>query len=153
MDLARAECARWAGTPHRNRIAVVGQGVDCLRFVFEVLIAAGVLPRFTLPRYDERLGILREKNVMEALILTHCHATVETEPAFGDVVIFKCGAQSNHAGIIIDGECWHVPGRSRVGTEEWANVRKVTQSLLRLTATGFRESPEGLTWEKIRLTL
>lgn len=155
QDTARTEAASWAGTPHKNRVCVKGQGVDCLRFVFEVLIVAGVVDRFSLPAYKEALGILRQTNVMEPLILEHCHAgrvevTAAAVPQFGDVVIFSCGEQSNHTGIVLDnGQVWHVPGRGRCGPDEWVNIRKRLQSLIRFTAAGFTKSPVGLTWEQI----
>lgn len=150
---ARQSAALWAGTRHANRIAVPGQGIDCLRFVFEVIIAAGILPRFTLPAYDERLGILRETNVMEGLMRDYCFAERASTPDFGDVAVFSCGPQSNHCGIVIDGNVWHVPGRGRVGPEAWSNVAPQLQSLMRFTAPGFQKPIEGLTWEKIRKSL
>ena len=158
QDAARAECRRWAGTPHKNRIAVPLQGIDCIRFVFEVVIAAGVLTRFDLPAYKESLGILRTSNVMETLMREYAFsealsASRDGVPDFGDVAIFQCGAQSNHAGIVIDGAVWHVPGKGRVGPEAWVNVAPKLQSLMRFTATGFRQDPASLTWEKIRTSL
>ncbi len=153
---AREACQLWTGTRHANRIAVPGQGVDCIRFVFEIVIAGGILPRFTLPAYDERLGVLREKNVMETIIREYAHAErvpADAAPEFGDVAIFKCGDQCNHAGIVIDSQVWHVPGRSRVGPEAWPTVAKKLQCLMRFTAPGFKQDPATLTWEKIRASI
>jgi hypothetical protein len=158
---ARAACQKWAGTPHRNRVAVAGYtgGVDCLRFVFEVVIAAGILPRFSLPSYNERLGILRDRNVMEPIMMEYAHCEAVdvgsrfVAPEFGDVAIFSCGPQSNHTGIVIDGEVWHVPGRGRVGPEAWINVAPKLQRLMRFTGTGFAQDIKSLTWEKIRASL
>lgn len=154
-ETARASCRAWAGTPHHNRIAVPGQGIDCINFVFEVLAAAGVVERFRLPRYQENLGVLRERNIMERLILDYFHAAAvpapkESLPEFGDVAVWRCGMQSNHIGIVVDGEAWHVAGKSRVGPEAWPNVRKDLQSLLRFTASGWHTNPATLTWETIR---
>ncbi len=150
--LARDSCRLWGGTRHHNRIAVVGQGVDCVRFVFEVLADAEVSPRFTLPRYTESLGILRARNIMERLILDHWNAgVVPAPPEFGDVAIFKCGMQSNHIGIVMDGgDVWHVPGGGHVGPEAWGNVSKRLQSLLRFTSPGWHTDPGKLTWDHIR---
>lgn len=133
----------------------MGQGIDCINFVFVVLAAAGVVEPFKLPRYQENLGVLRERNIMERLVLDYFNAVAvpaprAAMPGFGDVVVFKCGAQSNHIGIVIDGEVWHVPGNGRVGPEAWPNVRRTAQSLLMFTAPGFHTDPSTMTWELIR---
>ncbi len=154
--LARAAASSWAGVPHQNRIAVPRVGIDCINFVCEVIIAAGIMERRRLPFYDERLGALRLRNVMEDILLAHLHADAlqPTEsPQFGDLVVCKCGRQTNHIGIIIDGAFWHVPGRGRVGPEAWAVWQPRAQSLVRLTGVGFRNDPAALTWESIRSTL
>lgn len=159
QEAARAECRRWAGTPHMNRISVPGQGIDCIRFVFEVVIAAGILERFDLPCYRESLGILRASNVMEALMREYGNSEPvdlsgrDAVHEFGDVAIFQCGAQSNHAGIVVDGAVWHVPGKGRVGPEAWVNVAPKLQRLMRFTAPGFRQDIRTLTWDKIKASI
>lgn len=151
MNHARIACARWGGTPHRNRIAVPGQGIDCIRFVFEVLIASGAAPRFTLPAYNPNLGLLREVNIMGTLIADYMHA--ETLPAdapltFGDLLIFQCGEVSNHMGIVIDGSVWHVPGKGRCGPAALSTITGL-QCIIRITEPGFKSDPSSLTWEQI----
>lgn len=152
-QLARESCQKWAGTPHRNKIAVPGTGIDCIHFVFEVVSDAGILPRFKLPLYHGNLGVLRESNVMETLCREYSFAervAAGEAPAFGDIAIFKCGEQSNHAGIVTDGgDVWHVPGKSAVGPADWKTVAKSLQCLMRFRARGLRQSIESLTWEKI----
>lgn len=150
---ARKEASRWAGTKHQNRLALPGEGIDCVHFVFEVVIAAGICPRFPIAFYDERLGALRERNIIEDLLLSHLHAEShppDEPPAFGDLVVAKCGRQTNHVGIILDGEMWHVPGRGRVGPAGWADWKPRTQSLVRITETGFIQDPAALTWAAIK---
>ncbi len=148
------ECAQaWAGTRHRNRIAVKGEGIDCIRFVFEVLASAGVCDRFRMPSYDGRLGILRPVNLMEGLIVDHLFGEVRTKETpleFGDLCIFECGRCSNHLGIFLDGAVWHVPGQGAVGPDAAANVTPKLQSIVRLTACGFRDHPGLLTWDEIK---
>lgn len=155
QELARRECARWAGTPHFNRLAVPGQGVDCIHFVKAILAAAGIIPDFRLPWYDERLGALRTSNILETLLVEHLHAEARPPDAgqFGDVVICKAGRQTNHVGILIDGKMWHVPGRGRVGGDSWSQWRERTQSLVTITAEGYRMTPAGLTWPEIHARL
>lgn len=154
---ARASCKKWGGTPHYNRLAVAGTGIDCVHLVSEILRDSGIIPAgFPMPFYDERLGSLRQRNVIEDIIAAYMHADSlppDTAPEFGDIVVCQCGRQSNHVGIIIDGEMWHVPGRGRVGPSAWVTWKKKTQALMRLTADGFKVDPSGLTWEAIRTRL
>ncbi len=146
INFARMAAKRWAGTPHKNRIAVPGPagGVDCIRFVFEVVTAAGILKPFALPHYREALGLLRASNVMETLMREYAQCESvdvegrQTVPEFGDVAIFQCGEQSNHTGIVIDGDVWHVPGKGRVGPDAWVNIAPKLQRLMRFTDTGFK---------------
>jgi hypothetical protein len=150
---ARAEAQRWAGTKHVNRLAVHGAGIDCVNLVSEILIAAGLIERRRMPFYDERLGSLRSRNVIEDILTGHLHA--ESIPAaaggqFGDIVVCQCGRQTNHVGILIDGMMWHVPGRGRVGPEAWETWRPRTQNLVRIVGIGYKADPAALTWDKIR---
>lgn len=156
MNAARAEAKRWAGTPHVNRLAVLGAGIDCVNLVFEILVAAGLIERRRMPFYDERLGALRRRNVIEDILLAHLHAQSVSPTAggqFGDIVVCQCGRQTNHVGMIIDGQFWHVPGRGRVGPEAWEAWKDRTQNLVRIVRTGYKADPAALTWEKIRATL
>lgn len=150
---ARATCKKWAGIQHLNRRAVPGIGIDCVNFVLEVLFDAGVCERRPLPFYDERLGSLRDHNVIEDLFVEHFHAAPAMLPIFGDIVVCKCGRQTNHVGIMIDGMMWHVPGRGRVGPESWDAWSPRVQSLVRLEGTGYRNDPSGLTWDGIKAKL
>lgn len=152
IELALAEARAWQGTPHKNRVALRGQGVDCIRFVCQVLAAAGVIevPRF--PFYDERLGVLRARNVIEDILLAHLDATAcePVEPQDGDVVVCRCGRQTNHVGIFLAGDMWHVPGKGAVGPEPWGPWEARAQSLVRIHSTGYKVPPGTLTWDAIR---
>ena len=143
---ARLACQAYAGTPHVNRLALPGEGVDCVHFVLAVLMAAGLVPAETrLPAYDERLGRLRERNVIEDILLAHLHSAPAAFPAFGDIVVCKCGRQTNHVGIVIDGEFWHVPGKGRCGPEALENWRPRIQRFIRILAPGLKADPGELT--------
>jgi hypothetical protein len=152
QDRARATCRKWGGTPHVNRLALVGEGIDCIHFVAEVLIDAGIIERKKLPFYDERLGSLRSHNIIEDLLLAHLHAErlPPDSPAFGDLVVTTVGRQTNHLGIYIDGAMWHVPGKGRVGPEAWADWRPRVQGLVRITEPGYSSDPALLTWDAIK---
>lgn len=142
------------GTPHKNRLCLPGEGVDCIHFVIAVLASAGVIPRIRLPFYDERLGSFRAHNVMEDLFLMHFHAQrldADEPVEFGDVVVCSCGRQTNHIGIILDGGWfWHVPGKGICFPDSLGVWRHRTQCLLRMTGTGLKRDPRGLRWRDIK---
>ncbi len=150
---ALATCMKYVGTPHRNRMAVPGPagGVDCIHFVAEVLTGAGIIPDHRLPGYDERLGTMRSHNVIEDILVRHLHAEVHTEPDWGDIVICKVGRQSNHVGIVIGENMWHVSSRSFVGYEALVNWLPRVQSFVRITQTGLRADPALLVAEELRI--
>ncbi len=140
-----------------NRVAVVGEGIDCVRLVAEILADAGVIDRPRFPFYDERLGALREHNIIETILIDHLHAVAlepgDSAPEFGDIIVCRCGRQSNHVGIYLDA-VWHAAGGGRCGPEEWSpRWRERTQSLVRVTAIGYRAEPSGLTWAQIKKKL
>jgi hypothetical protein len=127
--------------------------VDCIHFVAAVVTLAGLIPRPQMPFYDERLGSLRNRNIMEDIVLEHCHAEshpVTDPPEFGDIVICQCGRQTNHTGIIIDGLMWHVPAKGFVAGEPWEEWQPRAQALVRITATGYKKDPSKLTWQEVK---
>ncbi len=148
--LARDVCNLYAGTPHRARVAIPGRragGVDCIHFVDRVLVGAGIIPEHTLPGYDDRAGVFRQRNIIEDILVRHLAAEIlppDAPAEFGDIVICKVGRQSNHVGIVIDGDFWHVPGGGNCGNEALANWRARIQSLLRVTGTGLLADPSTL---------
>lgn len=149
-DAARAVCQLYAGTPHRARVAIPGRrsgGVDCIHFVDRVLVGAGVIPEHTLPGYDDRAGVFRQRNIIEDILVRHLIADTlpeDAEAAFGDIVICKVGRQSNHVGIVIDGDLWHVPGGGNCCYEHLGNWRTRIQSFVRITALGLTADPAEL---------
>lgn len=154
------------GTRHVNRLCRAGEGVDCVNLVMVILTGAGIIPKPTLPFYDERLGSLRQRNVIEDIICAHLHVKrvaptvsegvgVNLPPAFGDIVICRCGRQTNHVGIIIGLQetglaLCHVPALGFVSLEDWEAWKPRTQSLLRITGLGFKADPSKLTWQAVR---
>lgn len=145
MQLARDTCATFAGTRHANRLCLPGEGVDCIHFVLAVITAAGIVPPgIRLPAYDERLGIFRERNVIEDVLLAHLHSEPATAPEFGDIVICNCGRQTNHVGIIVDGKFWHVPAKGRCGPEDVAHWMPRIQGFVRITGLGVKSDPAEL---------
>jgi hypothetical protein len=143
----------YRGTPHVNRLCLKGEGIDCIHFVLEILTSAGVVPRFRLPFYDERLGAFRARNVLEDLFHIHFYVTSHdpySTPEFGDIVISQCGRQANHIGIMLDGWFWHVASGGFCSPEDWNAWKGRAQSLLRFQQIGLRADPNRLRWHDIK---
>ncbi len=149
---AEAEAESWRGTPHANRMAKKGVGVDCIHLVCALLTAGGASPAFTMPPYDQRLGLGADENVMETLLLT-CWNAAPIDPARkppdGAIVIFQAGRQSNHCAMMLGGKIWHAVARQRVRADDWSTWGDRMQAALIITAPGFRRNPETLTKEEI----
>jgi cell wall-associated NlpC family hydrolase len=147
--LGLAEAQRWHGTQHRDRMAKVGVGIDCLYFVREILVAAGLLPSWRFPFYKPAWGVGRDFNVMERVFLKCCHARVldDGEPWLdGDILVFSVGRQSNHVGMILGGQVWHsVAARGVENVDLDHSITDAMQSVLRLVEPGFISRPEELT--------
>lgn len=135
----------WEGTPHKDRMAKVGVGIDCIGLVAEVFVAAGQIERFTFPFYKTSWGYGRRNNLMERMLCMCCHAEVAETPESGDVVIFAVGRQTNHCGVVMDGKVWHAFAGNVVRADALSDHIKRIQSFVRLTAPGFRKRPEELT--------
>ena len=151
-DAALTEARRWIGTPHANRMAVVGIGIDCIHYVREIMVAGGVCDRFTVPHYSDRLGQGLESNFMERLLMACFFVELvpkDEEPQDGDIIIFKVGRQSNHCGMFFAGEVWHAVARSWVKNDPLEHWRDKVQSFLRITALGCRRRPETITPEEM----
>lgn len=154
IQKAREAALLWQGTPHLDRMAKVGVGIDCIHFVREILIAGEMCGTFTCPYYLPRWGLGRGNNVLERLLLKCFHAEIVPfgEPILdGDVFIFAVGRQSNHCGIALDGKCWHSQARfvvSSIPIDKSLTDR--LQSIVRLKEAGIRFRPEELTMEDFK---
>lgn len=150
LEAMRGTLAFWQGTPHRDRMAKVGVGIDCIHLVRECYVAAGLIPEFRFPYYHPRMGLGRDNNVMERVFTACTEADAidpELAPADGDVLIWRVGNQSNHCGIYFDGMAWHVMAKARVRPDPFEPLRYSMQSFIRLRARGFVRRPETLTPE------
>lgn len=133
-------------------MAKPGVGIDCLRFVCEVLQDAEIIPPFTAPFYDPRWGIGRQNNVMERIAHACCatHSVeLDEELLFGDILIFNVGNQSNHCAILLDGEVWHVKAKAVVAPEPLDEILPQLQCAIRFLEEGFLRRPETLTREDL----
>lgn len=154
---AITEARKLYGTPHRNRMAKPGVGIDCLGFVRAILVAGKILPPFEFPFYDPAWGLGRASNIMERVLRICTTADIlppDTAPQFGDLIIFAVGRQSNHVGIFLDGDIWHVQTNYSVGPiHREDDLAGKIQCLARITAPGFRSRPEDLTAADLTPTL
>lgn len=145
-ELAVAAAQQWAGTPWANRRCQLGKGVDCIHFVKSILEASEIIPPTSLPFYKASLGFRADQNVMEAAILEclHCERAGGDfflgQPRFGDLIIWRCGASSNHIGIMLD-HPWHVRTHSVVAPTPYKTIEHEVQSILRITQRGLRSEP------------
>jgi cell wall-associated NlpC family hydrolase len=146
--MALAECENFRNTPHMQRRAIPGRGVDCVQFVVAVVQAAGILPPFTWPQYRQDIGFRINRNQLGDLMREAFHAEAfaaeDWEPRTGDVGIFRCGRTSNHCGIFVAGRFWHVTVTTPVHDCNVGVVRGSLQEVVRFTATGLRGEPETL---------
>lgn len=128
-------------------MASIGKGIDCIHFVREILIAGGASERFDVPYYVTHWGLGRANNIMERLLTTAYHARrlEPDEPVQdGDVYIFSVGRQSNHCGISLGGQCWHVAYKNVVQPTPPEQIMDRLQSIVRITSQGLRLRPETL---------
>lgn len=151
ITLAQAELERWAGTPHRNRMAKPGVGIDCIHFVFKVANAAGIAPTFEMPYYNVRWGVGRAFNVLERVITKCFHVEsirdrCQWKP--GDMVIFQVGEHSNHIGLLWHQHglgVWHAQtGKGVIFSPLNDEIKKTVQVCLRFTGLGMKLDPATL---------
>ena len=146
---ARAAAELFRGTPHKNRIAIPGIGVDCICLAIEIYRGGGMLPgSFALPQYSPRHGVARERNVAAIVFQRCCHFADLGVPAileFGDLLIFKVGQVSNHVGVMIDGYCIHsAAGRGVRRSIVTSGFRRRIERVLRPVAPGLKCDPSTI---------
>ncbi len=97
----------WLGTPYHHAARVKGAGVDCLMLLLEVYGRAGVFARMgvdaasiAIPRYSRDIMLHRnEETYLEGI---RQYAAEVTEPALGNIALWKFGRIYSHAAIITD---------------------------------------------------
>lgn len=142
IDAARAECYRWLGTPHRNKMARLGVGIDCVHFAARVYQAVGLLPSdFQMPPYDPDTGLHNPSDLMSQLIRDLFPSVVEVPidaVSDGDVLVFQTGRCSAHIGIYLRsepeaeiGDVWHSLAFRSVTRSPWVLWRDKVKRVLR----------------------
>lgn len=142
--IARKEAARWIGTPHRDRLAKLGIGIDCINYVNEILIATEIVPRAPIGHYNTIIGLHEPSDRLKRAIklCVECDDyPATTAPEFGDIVIFKTGKFSGHCGIIIDGAICHSLANRTVTQSLFAEWQHEIDCFLRIKAIGLIGEP------------
>ena len=150
--LARASCQMWEGTPHVDRIAKVGVGVDCIKLVHEILVGAGVIEWREFTGYDVRAGMHSYSDRLRRILchVLHCDCLPgNTEPLlFGDVLVFTTGRRSGHVGFYehigapeVAGYIWHALAGHWVTKSDIKLWRSEIDSVIRLTQVGWKNDP------------
>lgn len=149
QEKALRELESWRGLRHIDRRAEPGRGIDCIHLVFQAWYAAGFMEPKRLPNYSIRWGFMSPENLMASAleILVHSARLPNAVPQFGDAVIWKAGAQSNHCGIVAPSEAggplkvWHVMKGGQVHATPLDPVVCRCQELVRLTGYGWKTDP------------
>lgn len=139
-QMAQASLDAWQGTPHRDRIAIRGVGVDCIHLVQAVLFDAGIIPAAKLPWYDLTAGMTEECTALKRAMVD-CLFVEEVSkdaPAFGDIAIFKTGRRSGHCGFVVPDFLWHSLAQRCVTRSNYDQWLPRLDCLLRITGDGFR---------------
>lgn len=145
---ARVEAESWRGTRHAHRIAARGRGIDCIRYVVRILVAAGVVEDTTVPTYPTSWGLAGSENKIGAAFLACCDADrvpIDVwQPEFGDICIWKVGRNSNHCGIYLGRDVWHVSTNSPAGPLVLESAKRRMQEAIRLRSPGWTSSPSSI---------
>lgn len=143
-ELALLSLERWRGTPHRNRLAEPGVGIDCIKLVYRVCHEAGVFPSSDFNGYDTSSGMWKQSSKLQDTILQCVHGSfVDRGPwEFGDIAIFKTGNRSAHCGFIAGRSLWHALANRCVTESDLALWEGEFAGAVRLSAAGFKASPD-----------
>lgn len=146
-EAIRAVATKFEGTPHRDRIAIPGIGVDCIMLAIEIYRAAGIFPEFTIPQYKTNHGIFRDHNILSVLFRDFAHFRQVGVPEidFGDTLVFRVGRYSNHVGVVVDGKCVHSIARTGVvcSTMTPGFLKKV-EAVMRPERPGLKADPQTI---------
>lgn len=140
---ALATLGKWQSTPHRDRIAIPGVGIDCIQLVLQVLIDCEVIPAIVINGYDTTAGMHSHSDRLQRAFKS-CMDLEDVpagDPQFGDLAIFKTGNRSGHCGFITEGQIWHALARRSVTFSDYKLWRWEIETLLRIKAVGFTGNP------------
>lgn len=142
--LAMACLFKWHGTPHKNRIAVVGIGIDCIKLLAELLMDAGIVERVTFGSYTVEDGLFEASDRLQKVIEHAFHVQIihTEEMQFGDVAVFTTGRRSAHVGFHDGRDIWHALANRCVTHNDFKLWRHDIAVAYRFTAIGWKASPQ-----------
>jgi len=149
INAARIEMEKWLGTPHVNRIAEVGVGVDCIKFVLAVFRSVGVIPHVDFYGYNLTAGMWKESTNLQDTMLRCLHAEwVTADYKFGDIFILRTGKRSAHCGIYTDdGYIWHALGGRCVTKSDFSVWKREIIGMVRVVKDGFKLDPRAIQFD------
>ena len=140
-DLALVEAERWRGVPHQPHMAEFPAGIDCIRYVNEIMVMAGVYERRPLPDYKADAGI-ETPDLIETEMLKHFHVItldLSHEVEFGDIAVFPPSVKRTvHCGFLDGVNCYHAVGGHVVTKSRWQHWRHKAKLLIRFQQTGWK---------------
>ena len=140
------ECLhKWHGTPHKNRIAVVGVGIDCIKLLAEILIDSNIVERISFGSYSVSDGQFEESTRLQSVIehAFHVEQVAIADMIFGDIPVFRTGNRSAHVGFMDGRDVWHALANRSVTHNDWKLWRHDIAVAYRLTARGWKNSPQA----------
>lgn len=141
--VAVATLAKWHGTPHRDRLAIVGVGIDCAQLINEVLVDTGIVERIDFGAYDVVDGLHTQSHRLARAVekLLHVEQVSKDKPEFGDIAVYRTGTRSGHCGIIgRNNHVWHSLARIGVTHGQFRLWRHEVEFLYRLAEVGFKNT-------------
>jgi hypothetical protein len=150
LQKAREEAESWLGVPHVDRRCSRQEGIDCVHYLREILVAAGVVDRRDLPPYPTAEGLWsRSDRLLEALEKAlHVVRVGAEEAADGDIVVGRTWGASAHVGFLLDGQLYHALAGRCVLKSPWAQWRARAEAVLRLTDLGWNVEPSRIWVER-----
>ena len=135
---------KWHGTPHKNRIAIVGVGIDCIKFLAEILMDSDIVERITFGSYTVEDGLFEASDRLQKVIEYAFHVEIipVEEMAFGDVAVFTTGRRSAHIGFHDGRDIWHALANRCVTHNDFKLWRRDIAVAYRFTARGWKAGPQ-----------
>jgi len=133
QDILYKELQEWIGTPYKHRCMVKGKGVDCIHLVAGVFININAInSKLKYPEYDPDWHLHNSRE----LLYEYIHKNINVKDIYktdtlnnGDILLYKFGKASAHAGLYFDGYVYH----SVLGLKVFKSVLKDSLWYSRLT--------------------
>lgn len=143
-ERAGACCRKWHGTPHADKIAILGVGIDCIHFLTEIIFDTMIAERREFSGYKLDHGLhsvsQRLSRALEASL--HVERVTAEDTTFGDVWIFRTGGRSGHCGFYDGHTVWHALSGHRVTPSQGNHWIREVEFFYRFTGIGWKQEPQ-----------